>query len=427
MTLPRIVALIGIALGALAPASAQSSDFIASGPLHDAGLKKFWQITLPLEADQEIASGHLVDDQLYLMTNDGYVFAVHADTGVTRWVKRVTRGGYPLWRPCHTNDRTLFVTPAVVSMYDRVYGTPIEQIDLDFPAGSAGATDGRLLFLGGIDQRCYAFDLTTGYEVWKFRTDGQIVAQPTVFEGAVYVASDDGGVYSCNARNRAYRWIFRTAGSLKASPVVDANGVYIASTDHSLYLIEKNTGWMRWQARLSGPLDEPPVVTPEVAYQYGREDGLVAVNTHGMGDDERIRWKLPDGRMLLTLDDQRAYVLSRDQRLLVVDKASGAVEHEIEAWGFLMGMPAPADHAVYVASRSGRVFCARSLDAPFPRAAEVREALFTKREAEATTQPAEPEAADAASKAMVDPLAQPTSRPVTGKSKVTRGFGGGAP
>ena len=39
-------------------------------------------------------------------------------------------------------------------------------------------------------------DVTTGGQLCSFRAEGPVRAQPAVFDGVVYLASDDGHVYA---------------------------------------------------------------------------------------------------------------------------------------------------------------------------------------------------------------------------------------
>ena len=275
MTLLRILAATWVAATTF-PASAADEDYLSSSALAPAGLVKFWQLKLPLEADQRLADAYLVDDQLYLATQDGYVFAVHAHTGAGRWMRRVTAGGFRIKRPAHAGNRVIFNTSTQLLVLDRYSGLARAETELGFPAGSAAVTDGVNIFLGGLNQRFYCFDVDSLFEIWKASTNGPINSAPAVKDGRLYVASDDSGVYACVAANKQFFWQTATTGPNTADLVADAAGVYVASRDLSLYFFDLRFGRIRWRARFSGPLYEPPVLTAGVAYQYCPDDGVVA-------------------------------------------------------------------------------------------------------------------------------------------------------
>jgi hypothetical protein len=163
------------------------------------------------------------------------------------------------------------------------------------------------------------------------------------------------------------------------------------------------------------------VLTEGVAYQYSRHDGLVAVNTATIDVEQRFRWKMPDGRKLLTVDDRHAYVLTANGAVAAAKLESGEVTHVIPAAGFTMGASDPQGGAIYLIDARGRLFCARSRNAPPLNRDELRQALAGRR----AEQPEE-----------AAPMVEPPKRqdindllrarrggvPLGGKSKVTKAY-----
>ncbi|MBU0639254.1 MAG: PQQ-binding-like beta-propeller repeat protein, partial [Planctomycetes bacterium] len=391
------------------------------------GLVKFWQLRLPLKPQQRVADAYLVEDHLYLCTEDGYVFAVHADTGAIRWLRPVTGAGYRVKQPCHVDGQVVFTTPTTVLVVDRFTGKGLGKLELNFPAGTAAISDGARLYLGGINQRFYAFRVDNLFEAWKAGGNGPILGTPALYQGNLFLATDGGDVYSCIAEDKRFRWQSRTNGPNTADVIVDQNGVYVASRDHSLYLLDLIFGQQRWRARFSGPLYEAPVTMSEVVYQYCPDDGLIAVNTAVVEVDQRFRWKLPRGRKLLTVDRRYAYVLSRDESVLAVDNKDGTVVHTIPAPGLILPMPAPERATIFLASADGRIFCARPRGVPFVRREDLRQAL-TPPEDQETTSPELTQTAPATEQTQRKDYLQSAQRgtPLGGKSKVTREFESGA-
>jgi hypothetical protein len=377
ISMPYRLAALCAALILLTPATRGQADYVDGAALHEAGLVKFWQLQLPLQKDQGIVAAYLVDDQIYLTTQDGYTYTVHAHTGAIRWIKQVTTGGYRVRRPCHAGNRTIIVTPPAIMQYDRYTGQPIRKTELRFPSASAPVSDGVRLYIGGIDRRIYAFYLDQDFETWKALAGGQVISRPALSASGkyLYFASEDGSVYACTASNKALYWQTRTHGSITADLVVDEQNLYVACCDHSLYSLAPDNGGRRWLTRFSGPLYESPTVIPGYAFQYCADDGVVALRTGLLGEtEERVQWVLRRGRSLLAADEQQAYVLSRDESILVVKLKDGTVLHVVPAPGFNLPIPSPHDLALYVASKDGRIFCTRKRGVPPLLADEVRQA-----------------------------------------------------
>lgn len=409
-----------------APLVAHGDDFLDTAALHEAGLRTYWQLPLKLESDQSLTGAYLVDDQIYAVTNDGFAFAVHAHTGALRWMQQVTRGGYPLEAPCHAEDRTIFVTPAAVTQYHRVYGDPLLQFPLRWPAGSGAVSDGEQFYFGSLNGRFYAFQLNLNFDTWRAGTAARITSTPALFDGDLYVASEDKTVYACRAANKKFRWSAATAGAITADLVATEEGVFVASTDHRLYLFDRAYGGTRWRVQLSGPLHEAPVVAGNAAFQYSPKDGLVAIETGVMGVENRVRWTIPNGRKLLTVDKDRAYLLTIDQSILAVSLKDGSVSADIPAAGFTLPMPSPNTMSLLVANPDGRIVCLRPLDAPPLEAKAVREALSARSKAampEVASKPAEAE--PTTRQPEPDVMSAYSNAPLGGKSKVSKSFGRG--
>ena len=427
MTPSRICAWTLIAW--LCPLVPAADDFLPSQALYEAGLAKFWQLRIPLEKDQRVLDAYLVDDQLYLGTQDGYAYAIDAYTGVLRWVQPIARSGYRVRRPCHAEDRTVFVTPHDIQVYDRRTGDGISRRELRFPSATGPVCDGDRLFIGGLDGRLHVFDIDAERALWQVVVDGPIASTPTVLGDFVYVANDGQSVYACTRATKTFQWEIVTSGAITADLVADDNGVYVASQDQSLYLVNAEFGQIKWRVRFASPLREPPFVTPMTAYQYALGEGVVALET-GPGFDvenKRVRWKLPQGRQVLATGQDVVYMLAGDGTLLEVAIKDGQVRHTVAASGFALGVPVPDNPTIFLAAADGRLFCARPPGIPFPRRQDVLNAL-------------RPLGAGQGEGAATQPTSQPTTRPVTktpnplqagsrgvplgGKSDVTKGFKG---
>lgn len=427
--MPRPALLLVLAATLLTPPVVGQSDFVSADALRSAGLATFWQFQVSLEPDQAILDAYLVDDHLYLGTNDGYVFALDARTGVLRWLQPVTRSGYRLRRPCHAAGRTIFVTPVDIQAYDKLTGDGVGRQALRFPPGSGCASDGDRVFVGGLDARVYAFDARTLAVDWKITVDGPVRATPVVQGRDVLIADDGRSVYCTTRTRKGYRWSVMTSGANSADLVTDDAGVYVASQDQSLYVYDLGFvggggGHLRWRALFNAPLRDPPVVTPHTVFQYVPGTGLAALETGQPYEvDERVRWMLPEGRAALTVHEGRVYVLGSEE-LLAVELKSGTVTHRVPTPGLSIGLPSPDNASVYLVASNGRIFCARPIGAPPLRDSDIRAA-----ETPGTAQPPNEEsAATQPAAAAAPPLdvirSRQTGAPVGGKSKVTRGFRG---
>ncbi len=84
----------------------------------------------------------------------------------------------------------------------------IQFIDFDY-ATQVAIGHSTVFFGSSADHKVCAIDLATGSEKWTFYTEGPVRFAPVVYEGRLYVASDDGYLYCLGAKNGSVIWKFR--------------------------------------------------------------------------------------------------------------------------------------------------------------------------------------------------------------------------
>jgi len=112
---------------AVAPATTFAQSLISSDEADQIGMQVFWQATAPLPVGEVARSAQIVDDNIYLMTPSNIAIAVHAGTGVTRWVSRIADPDQTVRGPTHSDRYAFFTRPASVRVLDRRTGLPATQ------------------------------------------------------------------------------------------------------------------------------------------------------------------------------------------------------------------------------------------------------------------------------------------------------------
>ena len=79
---------------------------------------------------------------------------------------------------------------------------PKSQDRLQFDASYEPVVAGKTIFVGSmVSDRVTAYDTETGFEMWRFYTDGPVRFAPVVYKDKLYFASDDGYLYCLNAES----------------------------------------------------------------------------------------------------------------------------------------------------------------------------------------------------------------------------------
>ncbi len=144
------------------------------------------------------------------------------------------------------------------------------------------AADDRL-FAAGRDGDVAAFDLKTGRQVWRTKTDLALAGGTGVGAGLVVTGSADGQVVALAAADGKPRWRVDINGEVLSAPAVAENQVIVRTVDGKLHALAAADGKENWSAEQQIPrLTLRGVAAPVVAHDMalsGFDNGRVlAVN-----------------------------------------------------------------------------------------------------------------------------------------------------
>ena len=153
-------------------------------------------------------------------------------------------------------------------------------------------------------------------------------------------------------------WEFNVAGGVIDPIVRDDSSLFIASIDTNLYKIDLNSGNLDWRYQSGALLNVSPRVTKEVVYQRVRNRGMVAIDkTKG----ERI-WHLDRGNELLTEWQDKAYVITKNGMLVVMDNKTAKQLYSVNFADVSQYVPNVADSRIYIADKAGRIACLKPVE-----------------------------------------------------------------
>ena len=193
---------------------------------------------------------------------------------------------------------------------------------------------------------------------WAFGFQGAAATygQPTVFGGRVYAGSEDGTVYSLDAKTGCIYWTFKAPATVKTAVVADDSGraVFFGDVGGNVYALDSASGSVLWKARA----DPHPAarITGSPVYFAGRLFVPVSSGEEGAAVDSKYPCCTFRGSVV-ALDAQtgqqiwKAYTIPRNAHPLGRRNSAGT-----ELWGpsggAVWSSPTidPKLHAVYVAS-----------------------------------------------------------------------------
>jgi outer membrane protein assembly factor BamB len=207
--------------------------------------------------------------------------------------------------------------------------------------------------------------------LWSFRAGILLEFPPAIAYGRLYIADNEGDLFSLSAKTGRVRWRYRAHRCTASSPAV-ANGlVYVTflnrppcNTTRSdvngvVAAFNARTGRMRWR-RVIGPSESSPVVSDGTVYVGDWNGKVHALGARGGG----VRWTYQTGgkvkgavavagnRLYVGAYDGSLYALSRRGRLIW--RASS--QDRLGGRGTFYSTPAAAYGRVYIGSTDGKVY-----------------------------------------------------------------------
>ena len=208
----------------------------------------------------------------------GRVVAVNAASGRIRWSRRI---------PSRVESSPLLDSGRLYfgSEDGTVYALRASDGGLRWRYRAAGAVKGGLalkngkLFFGDYAGKVQAIRQTDGHRVWSSSsagtrfglTAGRFYSTPAVAYGRVYIGSLDGFVYSFASSTGTLAWRHKTGGYVYSSPAVASVGnagptVYIGSYDGKLYALNAQSGRVRWTRNAGGKISGSPSVIGDLVF-----------------------------------------------------------------------------------------------------------------------------------------------------------------
>ena len=206
-----------------------------------------------------------------------------------------------------------------------------------------------VIYVGSDDKNLYAFDAVTGKGKWRFATEGGVRSSPAVVNGVVYVGSRDKNLYAIDAVTGKEKWRFETGWDVFSSPAVSNGVVYVGSKDTNLYALDAVTGKKTWRFATGSDVFSSPSVSNGIVYVGSRDKNLYAIDAVTGKEKWRFSTKGAVGSSP-AVSNGVVYVGSDDKTLYAIDAVTGKEKWRFSAKGAVGSSPVVSNGVVYVGS-----------------------------------------------------------------------------
>jgi outer membrane protein assembly factor BamB len=313
------------------------------------------QVTWTFQTGQAIhSSPAVVGGMVYFGSEDGYVYALDAQTGQLKW--KFQTGSWVDGSPIVVNG-VLYVGSNDGHMYalDTATGAKIWAFDAHYAVRSTAAYADGVIYFGADDWSIHAVDAVTGKQKWSRHTKNLVLSPPLVYNGIVAIGGMDGYFYCVNAADGRPRLAYPTHALVPGAPV-EADGIlYFAGSNGYIYAVDpmarnwplENVLRKYWLASyLYGIAPKPPNLSGYIWSVFS--GSLLMPQTGGLPVSV-------DTTSTMTLAGNTLFVGAGDA-LLAVNK-----DTQLKVWAYQTGdlvlsSPAVAGNGVFFGSNDGNVY-----------------------------------------------------------------------
>ncbi|HEY0892598.1 MAG TPA: PQQ-binding-like beta-propeller repeat protein, partial [Cellvibrio sp.] len=228
---------------------------------------------------------------------------------------------------------------------------------------------------------------------WQYSLFSQVSASPVVADGQLFVAAENGNLYSFNLDSKQFNWLYHTEAGIASTPRVVNGRIYFLSRDGFFYALEQSTGKRLWrfatggEARFAaiggyglpaamGPVPDPwdfylssPLVHKGKVYFGSSDHHLYALDaltgeliwSFDAGDSIHSSPVYANNTIFFGTWGTRLYAVNAETGLEVWNCQGGA-DREYSVMLGITAAPAVDANSVYIGARDGFVYALRQTD-----------------------------------------------------------------
>jgi outer membrane protein assembly factor BamB len=331
--------------------------FISKDLLDHAGLSLVWQNALPIRKGEKIETMELLNERLYVRSDRNYTWSLGRSDGKLIFSRAIAPVGFPILGWTAYEDRLICVIDNRLVQLDIETGTEKQADDLGLGIVAPPVRNSRFFYVSAADRRLHALRAKDLVQIFEVAAENDsLVTTVVANEQAVVFGTDAGNLIGITADRPRKLWEFKAVEAIAGPVVQDADSYFFADKDMSVYRVDASASSapsLVWKYHTEGVLDRAPRVTNDVVYQYAPVRGLTAIHKQS----GQTVWALREGVDLLAEAAGKAYVITNEKTLTVMDNGSGRKLYWVNFAPVVYYAANTADAKIYVADAQGRVAC----------------------------------------------------------------------
>lgn len=331
--------------------------FISKDLLDHAGLSLLWQNTLPIRTGEKLDTMDLLAERLYVRTDRDYTWSLDRNSGKVIFSRAIAPAGFPILGWTAYTDRLICVIDNRLVQLDVETGAEKHVTDLGLSVVAPAARNSQFFYVSAADRRLHALRAKDMVQLFQVAAENDsLITTILADDDKVVFGTDAGNLIAVKADAPRKLWEFKAVGAIAGPVIADANSYFFADKDMSVYRVDVDasfTAALAWKYHTEGVLDRPPRVTKDVVYQYAPARGLAAINKQS----GRTMWALREGVDLLAEAAGKAYIITSEKTLAVMDNVTGRKLYWVNFAPVFHCAANTVDTKIYVADAQGHLAC----------------------------------------------------------------------
>jgi len=339
-------------------AEGSSQRLVSPKLLEHANLKILWESKLSIKSNERLEQLLILGNSIYAISDRNYMVSLNKENGDIIFRRVVAPEGLPVTGLKLYEDELISIVGTKLIEIDPKTGNQLKTEDVGFGIACSAARNSSYFYLSGADKRLHTLRAEDKVQIFQVAADNDsMITSIIAHDISVIFGTDAGNVVSIAPDRPRKLWQFDAAGGIAGPIVRDGMSLFFASKDTNVYRVDMVGLPLKrqliWKYQTAGVLDREPRVTQQVIYQYVPGKGLTAIDKQS----GQFMWSVPGGADLLAEVNGRAYVITQDRKLVVMDNRNSKKLYSVNFAEVTRYTANTTDSKIYIADEHGRIAC----------------------------------------------------------------------
>ena len=343
-------------------ATGNSKKLVSPKLLEQAKLEILWENELPIKTGESLEQLDILGERIYALSNHNYLISLDRQKGNMIFGSPIALAGLPISGMQLYEDKLISIVGNRVVETDLESGEKLSSWDPEFGIACPIARNSSYFYLAGTDKRLRvlrAEDMVRAFEVAA--DNDSAISSVIADENIVIFTTEGGNVISFMPDSPERLWQFDAAGSIIGPIVQDGSSLFFACKDTNVYridMVDAQRVNLVWKCQTNAVLDKSPYVTTDIVYQRADDKGLAAIDKKS---GEPL-WQLVEGTDLLAEARGKAYVITKNKTLAVIDNNRKKRLYSVNFTQVSLHAANTTGSEIYIADKNGRIACIKPVE-----------------------------------------------------------------